>query len=141
MKTIQKRLRLSEKIVKEIESLAAGSGEDFSRLVRDLLVEALKMRRCPGIIFADGRTGRRARIVGTGIDVWEFIAQFRALGEDYEKLKESYHWLSEQQLRSGLAYYALYPEDINTRISANDALTENVVYQKFPFLRLKGTRK
>ena len=36
-----------------------------------MLIEAVKMRRCPGVTFADGPTGRRAKIAGTGIDIWE----------------------------------------------------------------------
>ena len=86
MKTVQKSIRLSEEAVREIEALASGSGRDFSGIARDLLIEAVKMRRCPRITFADGATGRRARIAGTGIDIWEFIATFKGLGENYSKL-------------------------------------------------------
>ena len=88
MTTVQKSLRLPEEAVKEIEALASDTGKDFSGIARDLLVEAVKMRRCPGIIFADGPTGRRARLAGTGIDIWEFIATFKGLGENYDKLKD-----------------------------------------------------
>jgi uncharacterized protein (DUF433 family) len=39
--------------------------------------------------------GRWARIAGSGIDVWEFIATFKILEESHEKLKEAYHWLGD----------------------------------------------
>jgi uncharacterized protein (DUF433 family) len=55
---------------------------------------------CIGIVFADGPTGPRARIAGSGIEVWELIATFKGLGESYDKLKKAYDWLSEPQLRS-----------------------------------------
>lgn len=74
MTTVQKSIRLPTEAVKEIESLASGFGKDFFGIARDLLIEAVKMRKCPGVTFADGPTGRRARIAGTGIDIWEFIA-------------------------------------------------------------------
>ena len=96
--------------------------------------EAVKLRRCPGITFADGPSGRRARIAGTGIEVWEFIATFKGLGEDYEKLKNAYHWLSEQQIRAALSYYALYAKEIDEKISANEEITEDKVLKRFPFL-------
>lgn len=82
MSSIQKSIRLPEEAVKDIESLAENTGKDFSGLARDLLMEAIKMRKCPGIAFADGPVGRRARIAGSGIDVWELIATFRGLKED-----------------------------------------------------------
>ena len=138
MSTIQKTLRLPEKAVKDIESLAESTGMDFSGLARDLLMEAIKMRRCPGIHFADGPVGRRARIAGSGIEVWELIATFRGLKEDYEKLRKTYHWLNDQQIRSALSYYALYPEEIDEIIVQNEAMNQDRVLKRFPFLAKPG---
>jgi len=134
MTTIQKSLRLPEEAIKEIEALASDTGKDFSGIVRDLLIEAVKMRRCPGVTFADGPTGRRSRIAGTGIDIWEFIATFKGLGENYDNLKETYHWLSDQQIRSALSYYALYPDEIDEKITRNEEITQEKVLKRFPFL-------
>lgn len=134
MTTVQKSIRLPEEAVKEIEALASDTGRDFSGIARDLLIEAVKMRRCPGITFADGPTGRRAKIAGTGIDIWEFIATFKGLGENYNKLKETYHWLSDPQIRSALSYYALYPDEIDENITRNEDITQEQVVKRFPFL-------
>jgi len=76
MVSVQKSIRMPEEAVKEIETMASFTGRDFSSLARDLLIEAVKMRRCPGVTFADGPTGRRARIAGTPMDIWEFITTF-----------------------------------------------------------------
>lgn len=141
MRTVQKSLRLPEEAVKEIESLASGSGKDFSGIVRDLLIEAVKMRKCPGITFADGPTGRRSRIAGTGIDIWEFISTFKGVGENYDDLKEAYHWLSDQQIRSALSYYALYPDEIDEKITRNEELTQEKVLKRFPFLAKPAGKK
>jgi uncharacterized protein (DUF433 family) len=140
MATIQKSIRLPEEAVKEIEALASGTGKDFSGIARDLLIEAVKMRRCPGITFADDPTGRRAKIAGTGIDIWEFIATFKSLGESYDKLKKAYHWLSEQQIRSALSFYALYPNEIDERIHRNEDITEAQIIDRFPFLSNRAGR-
>jgi uncharacterized protein (DUF433 family) len=134
MTNIQKSIRLPVEAVKEIEALASGTGKDFSGIARDLLIEAVKMRRCPGITFADGPTGRRAKIAGTGIDIWEFIATFKGLDENYDQLKDTYHWLSDQQIRSALSYYALYPDEIDEKITRNEEITEAQVIKRFPFL-------
>ena len=141
MSSIQKSIRLPERTVIEIESMASVVGKDFSGLARDFLVEAVKMKNCPGIIFADGPTGRRARIAGTGIDVWEFIATFKGVNENYDKLKRAYDWLSENQLRAALSYYALYPEEIGDRLERNQELTLEKVVKRFPFLATKATFK
>jgi ATP-dependent DNA helicase RecG len=60
MASVQKSIRLSEEVIKEIETLASNTGSDFSSLARDLLVEAVKMRKYPGVTFTDGTVGRRA---------------------------------------------------------------------------------
>ncbi|MGB9439466.1 MAG: DUF433 domain-containing protein [Desulfobacterales bacterium] len=141
MTTVQKSIRLPEEAVKEIEALASGTGKDFSGIARDLLIEAVKMRKCPGITFADGPTGRRARIAGTGIDIWELIATFKGLGENYDKLKKTYHWLSDHQIRSALSYYVLYPDDIEERIIRNEDITKEQVIKRFPFLSKPAGKK
>ena len=132
--TIQKSLRLPKESVQEIENLASIGGKDFSSTVKDLLDEAIKSRRCPGIIFVDGPSGRRSRIGGTGIDVWELIANFKALKENYNELKKAYHWLKEPQIRAALSYYALYPKDIDERIFSNEEKTREQIIKRFPFL-------
>jgi uncharacterized protein (DUF433 family) len=141
MATIQKSIRLPEEAVKDIEALASVTGKDFSGVARDLLIEAVKMRRCPGITFADGPTGRRARIAGSGIDIWEFVAMFKGLGENYDKLKETYHWLTEQQIRSAFSYYALYPDEIDEKTASNKDITQEQIFKRFPFLAKPAGKK
>src|SRR5215469_1355124 len=105
--TITKSLRIPKETVKEIERTA--HGRDFSAAANELLSEALKMRRCPGILFADGATGRRARIAGTGLDVWEVIATYRAVGKSLKRLRAAYPQMDELMLRAALSYYECYP--------------------------------
>jgi uncharacterized protein (DUF433 family) len=134
MRTVQKSVRLPEKIVEEIEILAAKSGREFSRLARDLIVEAVKMRQCSGILFAEGPAGRRARIAGSGIDVWELIAAYWQVGGNYDKLKKTYHWLSDLQLRAALSFYRHYPDEIDQRIARSEEMTRDWVFERYPFL-------
>jgi uncharacterized protein (DUF433 family) len=131
---IQKSLRLPEETVKEIEEIAKETGEDFSAAVKDLLEEAIKMRRCPGIVFSSGVTGRRARIAGTGIEVWEIVAQYKSLKRDPEKLSQAFHWLTKAQVKAALSYYTAYPDEIDDTIKRNEQWTEKTLERRHPAL-------
>jgi len=76
MAGIQKSLRLPPETLREIEQMAKETGRDFSGVTLDLLSEAIKTRRCPGIVLAEGVSGRRAKVAGTGIEVWEILANY-----------------------------------------------------------------
>jgi len=96
------------------------------------------MRRCPGIVFADGPSGRRARIAGTGLEVWEIIATYKSLGSDFERLRQAYHWLTETQLRAALGYYAAYRDEIDALVEENEAWTKESLRQRHPSLAADG---
>lgn len=134
MATIQKSIRIQEKTLKEIEEISRDSGKEFSAVTNELLEEALRMKRCPGIVFAEGTTGRRARIAGTGIEVWEVIATYKGVDEDFARLRKAYHWLTEQQLRAAIGYYVIYTDEIDRLIKQNEELNRKRTYDKYPFL-------
>jgi uncharacterized protein (DUF433 family) len=135
MAGVQKSLRLPVETTKEIEQIAKETGQDFSNVTKDLLQEAIKMRRCPGIIFAEGTSGRRARIAGTGIEVWEVIAAYKSVKEDFKRLKKAYHWLSGAQLKAALGYYAIYPKEIDRLIEQNEQWNDERLRERYPFMR------
>ena len=134
MPTVQKSLRIPDEIAKAIEEAAETSGRDFSTVANELIAEAVKMRRCPGILFADGPSGRRARIASTGLDVWEVIATYQGIERDVARLHLAYHWLSEPQLRAALGYYAAYPEEIDRQVARNAAWTQDRLAERYPSL-------
>lgn len=95
-----------------------------TRLVRSgSLSEAERMQRVPGIVFVDGACGRRARIDGTGLDVFEVIKVYCETGGDRAELVEDFHWLSAAQLKAALDYNAAFPEEIDARLALENALT------------------
>ena len=134
MRAIQKSLRIPEKTVKEIEQLALESECDFSSIANDLLTESVRMRRCPGIIFAEGVTGRRARVAGTGLEVWEVISTYKGLNRDFKRFKKTYHWLSEQQLKAAIGYYEVYRDEIEFQIKRNESWSKEALLERHPFL-------
>lgn len=134
MTAVQKSLRIPEDTVKEIERIAGESGRDFSSVTKDLLAEAIRMHKCPGIVFADGVTGRRARVGGTGIEVWEVIANYKSINQNFKRLQKAYHWLSEQQLRAAIGYYSAYGQEVDDQIERNESWSRNTVAQSYPHL-------
>jgi uncharacterized protein (DUF433 family) len=79
------------------------------------------MRRFPGIVFSDTLSGRRARLAGTGIEIWEIISIYLEVDEKFSRLQNAYHWLTENQLRAALGYYRLYRNDIDAIIKRNES--------------------
>ena len=134
MRAVQKSLRIPQDTVKEIERLAGESGRDFSSVTKDLLADAVKMRRCPGILIADGVTGRRARIAGTGLEVREIIATYISVNREFKRLQKAYHWLTEQQLLTAIGYYSLYPAEIDQQNKRNESWTKETVLRDYPYL-------
>ncbi|OGL41254.1 MAG: hypothetical protein A2161_22475 [Candidatus Schekmanbacteria bacterium RBG_13_48_7] len=135
MRAVQKSIRIPEDTLRGIEELAKESDIDFSAIAKELLEEALKMRRCPGIVFAEGANGRRARVAGTGIEVWEIIASYQSVGGKFERLKKAYHWLSPEQLRASLVYYSLYGLEIDKLIDQNKKWTLEKIKTQHMFMK------
>ena len=134
MPGIQKSVRIPEETLKEIQRMVRETGMDFSAVTKDLLTEAIKMRRCPGIVFADGVKGRRARIAGSGIEVWEVISSFQSVDKNLKRLQKAYHWLTGEQLRAALAYYSAYPEEIDEQIRKHREWNGEKIKERYPFL-------
>lgn len=112
-------IRVDPGTAAEIERLSVGKRTTFSALAAEMLSEAARMRRCPGILFADGPTGRRARIEGTGIEVWEVVSSYLSLDRDERRLRQAYHWLSDRQILAALGYYRAYPEEVDDLVRRN----------------------
>jgi len=136
MSTVQRSFRIKEPILQEIDRIR--KNRPANALANELLEEALKMRRCPGIIFSEGVSGRRARIAGTGVEVWEVIYEYQILGENIEALKKALPHLTERQLVAALNYYRYYPEEINELIQSNEAITPEVVKGRFSLPKEKN---
>ena len=136
MSTIQRSFRIKEPILREIERIRKDKAANA--LANELLEEALKMRRCPGIIFSQGITGKRARIAGTGVEVWEVVYEYQIVGRDVEALKKALPHLTERQLVAALNYYQYYPEEIKELIQSNEAITPEAVKGRFSLPKEKN---
>lgn len=133
-KTLPFSFRLSPDILREIRALAKQSQRPNSYIVSTLIKEGLRQRRCPGIVFTDGPTGRRATVAGTGIDIWEVIRVYKACGEKLEALAQALPHLSRWQLEAALHYYRCYPQEIEERLSLEQT-AEAELLGRFPLVK------
>jgi uncharacterized protein (DUF433 family) len=82
------------------------------------------IHQVPGIIYSPLRN--RARILGSGLEVFEIIGQYRAMDQDFTRLQEAFHWLSTDQLRAAVAFAAANPEFIEAELAELAAAEERV---------------
>ncbi len=134
MTTPTKTLRLRPRLQSEIDRIARRSRRSFSQVTQDLLEEALRMRACPGIYFADEAAGREVKVAGTGLGVWEVIRDYLAAGRDERALRKALPQLSAAQIRACLLYYAKYPQEIDAEVRENAALTRDALRRRSPSL-------
>jgi len=128
-------VRLVDRVDAGVQALARKSGRDVSAVINELLDEGLRMRRVPGIAFGESRGGRVARLAGTGLAVYEVIRSLHEMDNDPARLRKAYGWLSEQQLRSALAYAEAYSNEIEQRLSDDEEWTPERVWETYPFMR------
>lgn len=78
----------------------------------------------PGIGFVDGPAGRRAVLLGTGLDVWQVIEILKA-SRGSAAAAARYLDVPATLVREALGYYAAFPEEIDDWIARNAALAEH----------------
>ena len=108
-------------MVDRLERRGARVGLNRSRLAERYLDEGMRMEDHPGIVFRDGPAGRRVGLA-RGPDVWEVIAAIRGSGlEGDEAVAATAEWgsLTQAQVRTAVAYYAEYPDDIAEWVRRN----------------------
>lgn len=138
MATPTKTLRLRPRLRAEIERMARRARRSFSEVTQDLIEEALRMRECPGIYFADEPAGREAKVAGTGLGVWEVIRDYLAAGKDEQAVRKALPRLSNAQVKACLLYYAKYRQEIEAAIDENAALSREAVQARSPGLVRTG---
>ena len=133
MATPTKTLRLRPKLRTEIERIAKRTRRSFAEVTQDLLEEALRMRQCPGIYFADEILGREAKVAGTGLGVWEVIQRYQVLEESEKRLHKTLPHVGAAGLKSALLYYRQYPREIDEAIAEN-SLSFEALEARYPGL-------
>lgn len=137
-KSTARGIRVPADLQEQIEGEMARRGVgEWSTMVVELLEEAVRMRRAPGVVFVDGASGRRPVVAGSGLEVWEVVAAWKDVGRNYERLRAAYEWLTEPQLRAALSYYELYEAEVEARLAREAQLAQERVQRELPFTKAR----
>jgi uncharacterized protein (DUF433 family) len=115
-------VRLNEATITRLGARARRVHLPPRTLAQRYVEEGLRMDEHPLIRFADGPAGRRARLLGTGKDVWEVIAVVRDNGGDGARAAH-YLEIPLGLVQAAIAYYGTYTAEIDQQIEANEQET------------------
>lgn len=116
-------LRLGEATLERLGSRAKRVRMPPRTLAQRYVEEGLRMDEHPLVRFVDGPAGRRARLAGTGKDVWEVIATIRDNGNDLRDTAE-YLRLPLGLVQAAVAYYGAYTSEVDELIADNERMAE-----------------
>lgn len=88
------------------------------------------IRQVLGILYTS--LEGRARIEGTGLEVFEVIRVWQEVEQQWEELKETFDWLSEEQLRAALAFYEVNRAFVDERLAREDDQRVYDLWEKYP---------
>ena len=92
-------------------------------LAQRYVEEGLRHDAHPLVQFLDGPSGRRASLVGRGLDVWEVIATVRDNDGSIPQAAQ-YLGVPTGLVEAAVAYYGEYREEIDGEIEANEVAYE-----------------
>jgi uncharacterized protein (DUF433 family) len=116
-------LRFQSGVSERLTAQARRIGLAPRTLAQRFVDEGLRREDHPLIRFADGPSGRRAALVGSGLDVWEVIATVRDNDNDPEGAA-AYLEIAPGLVQAAVAYYGEYREEIDAEIALNEAESE-----------------
>jgi hypothetical protein len=112
-------LRLADATVEHLTARARRARMPPRTLAQRYVEEGLRMDEHPLVRFAEGPAGRRARLVGSGLDVWEAIATVRDNDGDVTSAAR-YLEIPLGLLQASIAYYGAYAAEIDEMIELNE---------------------
>jgi hypothetical protein len=92
-------------------------------LAQRYVEEGLRHDMHPLIHFLDGPSGRRASLIGRGLDVWEVIATVRD-NDGSIPLAAQYLQVPAGLVEAAAAYYGEYRDEIDIEVESNEAAYE-----------------
>ena len=115
--------RFSEETLRRLDERAHEVRETRTGLAERYVAEGLRMDEHPGIGFVDGPTGRRAVLLGAGLDVWEVVA---IVAENRQSVAAAAAYLEVPvaTVRVAVRYYATYSGEIDEILERQAAVAE-----------------
>jgi uncharacterized protein (DUF433 family) len=112
-------VRLSDATISRLGARARRVHLPPRTLAQRYVEEGLRMDEHPLVRFADGPAGRRARLLGTGKDVWEVIEVVRDNGGDAAE-SARYLEIPLGLVQAAITYYGACTAEIDQQIEANE---------------------
>lgn len=91
--------------------------------------EAALMREFPGVEFWWSNGERRAKIRGSGIEVWEAVMILRDMEFNVTQGIEMWPHIGADDLAMALAFYRAHPDEVDQLVAWNDAIYEEHLAQ------------
>jgi len=113
-------LRLAPGLRQRLSERARRAGLAERTLAQRYVEEGLRHDSHPLIQFIDGPSGRRASLVGRGLDVWEVIATVRDNGGSMAEAA-AYLEVPAGLVEASVAYYGEHRSEIDKEIELNEA--------------------
>jgi uncharacterized protein (DUF433 family) len=113
-------LRLRPGVSERLAVQAQRAGLAPRTLAQRYVDESLRREDHPLVRFADGPRGRRAALVGSGLDVWEVIATVRDNDNDSREAA-AYLEIAPGLVQAAIVYYGDYRDEIDAEIALNQA--------------------
>jgi hypothetical protein len=119
-------VRFDSQVAERLVSFVASHpGLSLSAAANLLVDEGLRMTEHPGVVFRDGPTGRRVALAG-GPDLWEVMRAVKSARASEPEMNEdevlalvgANTGVPLRMLRTAVSYWASYPAEIDTQISA-----------------------
>jgi uncharacterized protein (DUF433 family) len=115
--------RFSESTLRRLDQRAHEIRETRTGLAERYVEEGLRTDEHPGIGFVDGPAGRRAVLVGAGLDVWEVVDTVKQNRGSLDAAAR-YLEVSNGTVRTAIRYYAAFPDEIDELLARRDAIAE-----------------
>jgi predicted DNA-binding protein len=115
--------RLPPDVLERLDRRARELGLTQTALVERYVEEGLRLEDHPGIYFMDEPAGRRAKVGGTGLNVWEVILVVQD-NDGSTAAAADYLAVPERFVTAATRYYADFPAEIDEWIRENDRLYE-----------------
>jgi hypothetical protein len=116
-------LRFPPATTKRLHRRAKHSGAAPRTLAQRYVEEGIRHDDHPLVHFVDGASGRRAALIGTGLDVWEVVATLRDNSGDVAATAE-YLDISVGLVEAVAGYYGEFRDEIDEEIALNQAESE-----------------
>ena len=113
-------LRLQTGAGDRLRRVARRSGVAPRTLAQRFVDEGLRQADHPLVRFVDGPSGRRAALVGRGLDVWEVIATVRDNKNDLAETA-AYLGIPVGLVEAAVSYYGEYSDEIDEQLKQDRA--------------------